>query len=114
MVEKTDKKEEVLPEEEKNDVSEEQSEESLKPMSLKELLSKKFITIEIKEGTYRRGYSDGWIEAVNTMSEFEHLSSDELHELLFNHWQHALIDWQRNNLNKEVLPPYVKQSKEEE
>jgi hypothetical protein len=48
------------------------------------------------EGEYRRGYADGFIQAVNQLQDLvddDGLAFDDAHQRCFDHWQDVLVDW---------------------
>ena len=63
------------------------------------------------EGEYRRGFSDGWIEAVEAMyallTEGPTLGRTAAYTRWFDHWEIELIEWQRQDCQQLVLPPAV-------
>lgn len=55
------------------------------------------------EVDYRRGYCDGFIAAVNLLTDIHFLKSiDRISEALYDHWEYALQNWQRGD---GYLPP---------
>ncbi|NLX37625.1 MAG: hypothetical protein GXY68_13150 [Chloroflexi bacterium] len=59
------------------------------------------------ESEYRRGYRDGYSQAIQTMRELTHnagFSPDEAFHRLFSHWDGPLEDWQLRGLCPD--PPF--------
>jgi len=57
---------------------------------------------ESSEQAYRRGYTDGFIQALN----YAFLDQDQdIPEKLFSFWQYQLIDWSQAAQDKEEAPP---------
>ena len=68
-------------------------------------------TEELCESEYRRGYADGWIQAIEAMHDLmfdRGLSRQAAYEAGFSHWQGPLVSWQRQGAGELVLPPAVK------
>lgn len=56
-----------------------------------------------EENEYRRGYSDGFIAAVNLLADMHFLKSvDRISAVLYDHWEHALQEWRDGD---GYLPP---------
>lgn len=65
-----------------------------------------------QEETYRRGYRDGWIQAINAMQElmFERgVSRGKAHKTCWDHWEEALFEWQQRGRkeSREEWPPRI-------
>lgn len=61
-----------------------------------------------EESNYRRGYRDGYIQAVTRFYElmFEHrLSRDNAYDALWTHWERALSAWEMADDGSVILPP---------
>jgi len=65
---------------------------------------------EVMEAEYRRGYCDGFIEAVNAMADLfqRGLSKQAVYDRLFDHWEGDLSRWEQGDCGKMVLPPRVR------
>jgi len=65
---------------------------------------------EVMESEYRRGYRDGFIEAVNAMADLfqRRLSKQATYDLLFDHWEGDLLLWTHGACDEKKLPPKVR------
>jgi len=80
-----------------------------KIMSAEELLARPSLPREqVKEHEYRRGYRDGWIQAIYAMSDSmfqRHLSRQAAFDACYEHWERALRDWEKSDLTQKTWPP---------
>lgn len=78
-------------------------------MSVEELMAMDF-SDEPDEVPYRRGYRDGFIEAVMYLQERPRgIGYDQLLDILFSHWEVPLSEWQRRGESGAYeQPPQVK------
>ena len=73
-------------------------------------------TKEQCERAYRRGYRDGFIEAVNAYYDLmrTRLSKNEAYSRCWDHWEKMLAEWETGNCSGLKLPPAVKTSRQGE
>jgi len=60
------------------------------------------------EEEYRRGYRDGWIQAVLALSDLmfqDRLSRRIALDACYDLWQNELLDWARGDCSHTELPP---------
>lgn len=68
---------------------------------------------EAQECEYRRGYADGWIQAVEAIHDLmfsNHLSRHAAYDACWAHWRDALATWRHTDtdrLSKSVKVPYA-------
>lgn len=65
---------------------------------------------ESAEAAYRRGYCDGWIQAVEAMHDLmfdRRLSRQAAYEQAWDHWQGALAKWRHGDTSAVVWPPAI-------
>ncbi len=61
-----------------------------------------------QEAEYRRGYRDGWIEALNALEHQQRRGGwQHAHDAAYGHWQGPLAEWQRGDCTTLVLPPQM-------
>ena len=61
------------------------------------------------EEDYRRGYRDGWVQAVLAMSDLmfqDRLSRQTALNICYDLWQGELLDWVRGDCSCMELPPW--------
>lgn len=60
-----------------------------------------------QEAEYRRGYQDGWIEAVNALGDLmdKETSAQEIYDRLFTHWEQVLLTWGKASTDNVEFPP---------
>lgn len=65
---------------------------------------------EVLEAEYRRGYCDGFVQAVNAMADlFAHrLSRQRVIDCLYDFWEQDLMDWRQGDCTREIWPPEPK------
>lgn len=77
-------------------------------ISAADLLKAEFpLAEEEMERNYRRGYADGWVEAVNAITDlFDGEVADRISERLYNHWTRRLMPWLcETHCDSEASPP---------
>jgi hypothetical protein len=60
------------------------------------------------EEGYRRGYRDGWIQAVGAMWDLvanRRLTPQAAHDVCWRHWETTLLPWAWDDCSRMVLPP---------
>lgn len=65
---------------------------------------------KVLEGEYRRGYCDGFVQAVNAMADLlaRRMSCQRVIDYLYDFWERDLMDWERGDCSKMILPPQPK------
>ena len=62
------------------------------------------------EKNYRRGYRDGWVQAVLAMGDLMFqgkLTRQAALDTCYEFWNKQLFDWMRGDCSRMVLPPNV-------
>ncbi len=62
------------------------------------------------EGEYRRGYRDGWIQAVLAMHELmfrKGLNRQAAYDACYDFWEAELLEWAAGDCSQTVWPPSV-------
>ena len=65
---------------------------------------------DAQEREYRRGYRDGWVQAIDALHDLmfqEHASREEAYYLAWEHWEGALLEWEMRAQTKPhfEIPP---------
>ena len=67
--------------------------------------------MELVDLEYRRGYTDGWIEAAEKMKELltkTGLDCEAARNACWDHWLSALMPWKQADCNKLEMPPELR------
>ena len=62
------------------------------------------------EEDYRRGYRDGWIQAVLAMRDLmfqDRLSRQTAYDACYDFWEAQLLEWMRDDCSHMALPPGI-------
>jgi hypothetical protein len=72
---------------------------------------------QLQEREYRRGYRDGWIEALNQLQELvkeDRVGFDQAHTRCYEHWEAALDAWEHGpDASRDALPPRVPRGRQQ-
>lgn len=71
----------------------------------------KLYTEEEREANYRRGYTDGFITAVNafyTLMAENGMTRAEAYDRCWKHWEQTLTAWECGDCSKVVFPPELR------
>ena len=61
-----------------------------------------------QEAEYRRGYRDGFIEALNALEHQQRRGGwQRAHDAAYSHWEGPLAEWARGDCTTLVLPPQM-------
>ena len=78
-------------------------------MSGDELMKTKFPP-EKPEHSYRRGYHDGWVQAIDALHDLmfrDGLSRQAAYDAAWDHGERELAEWVKADCDKETWPPPI-------
>jgi hypothetical protein len=77
------------------------------PLPLSQIPSPTGDQAALAEDGYRRGYRDGWIQGVGTLSDLmadRQLPWEAAYDICWHHWQTALLPWLVSDCGRMALP----------